>query len=252
MPYHDYPTNYPDIENDDRERMRIWHNGVWETKKHVIIGFRVKNDTSLIHFKAHDLKTGLVEFECDFGPAVEGECCVDNRDRVTMQVTDACEKRVVATEFTEDHRDVYYISRLPGSSWNTSIINIKVQTPNGTRRYFYAKPETVSPMVCPEILRGGHESDIPGLVVRLSTTEEHSMSYHILETTGVYIAESEWYHITIRTFQRPDDILTGYEVYYDETVDVQNAHRMHDQTTHPADADFTLATERVQLFQDYR
>ncbi|KAG5442453.1 hypothetical protein CSKR_200287 [Clonorchis sinensis] len=85
MPYHDYPTNYPDIENDDSERMRIWHNGVWETEKTVLIGFRVKNDTSLIHFKAHDLKTGVVDFECDFGPAVEGECCWSSRFRMRLR-----------------------------------------------------------------------------------------------------------------------------------------------------------------------
>ncbi|TGZ52046.1 hypothetical protein CRM22_010705 [Opisthorchis felineus] len=252
MPYHDYPTNYPDIENDDRERMRIWHNGIWEAKKAVIIGFRVKNDTSLIHFKVHDLKTGVVEFECDFGPAVEGECCVDNRDRVTLHVTDACEKRVVATEFTEDHRDVYYIGRLPGPSWNTSIINIKVQTPNGTRRYFYAKPETVSDLVCSEILSGSHYGNIPGVEYLLSRTEDHTVTYDLLETTGVYVEEDEEYRVTVRTFERSEDTVTAYVVYYDEEKDYFGLSYVWRHASGSVRANFRMATERVQLFKDYR
>ncbi|KAG5442454.1 hypothetical protein CSKR_110687 [Clonorchis sinensis] len=169
-----------------------------------------------------------------------------------MQVTDPCEKRVVATEFTEDHRDVYYIGRLPGPSWNTSIINIQVQTPNGTRRYFYAKPETVSDLVCSEILRGAHESNIPGVEFLLSTTEEHTMAYHLLENTGVYVEQNTEYYVAVRTFERPGDTLTAYVVYYDEAKGQYGMHRIWRHASSSVHAYFTLVTERVQLFQGYR
>ncbi|KAF7255619.1 hypothetical protein EG68_06447 [Paragonimus skrjabini miyazakii] len=252
MPHHEYSTLYPNMPNNNADYRFIRFNAS-EEHNESFIGWMVNYRAKVIYFKAHDLQTGQVQFECEVVRVAPRSCCVQNVNQEQSNIVNNCDQSVYNHGFAEkEYRVVYHSRQRFTPLWNSLIVNIFVQTTQGSRRFFFGWPGKIDKLVCSEISRTGHDGSDKRLVHLLSSIETNTIEYDMFEHNHIHVDPGTVITLRIRSFARPGEQTIAYLFRYDEQTRVLDRVSA-EQPIEPVqvDADVRMFTERIQLMDNY-
>ncbi|KAF6777633.1 hypothetical protein AHF37_02695 [Paragonimus kellicotti] len=252
MPFHGYDTKYPAFPNNDAQYRQIRND--WSNEHNAsFVTWLLNNEAKVLFFKIHNIITGEVQFECEVGQDELGECCVQNSDIAEMSSIAKCEQAVYNQPFNNMEYQLVYRSRQKSViRWDSLIVNIFVQTTQGSRRFFFSWPGKLDLLVCSEIGGTGHGSSDKRLVHLLSTIETNTISYDMFSHNHLYVDPDTVITFHVRSFARPGEQTAAYLFRYDEHTQVLDR-VLVEQPMKPVqvDADARMFTERIQLMDKY-
>ncbi|KAF7232883.1 hypothetical protein EG68_09473 [Paragonimus skrjabini miyazakii] len=252
MPFHGYDSKYPAFPNNDAQYRQIRND--WSNKHNAsFVTWLLNNEAKVVFFKIHNIITGEVQFECEVGQDELGECCVQNSDITEMSTIAKCEQAVYTQPFSNNECQLVYRSHQNSViSWDSLIVNIFVQTTQGSRRFFFGWPGKLDLLVCSEISGIGHDSSDKRLAHLLSTIEANTINYDMFFHNHLYVDPDTVITFRVRSFARPGEQTAAYLFRYDEHTKVLDR-VLVEQPMKPlqVDADVRMFTERIQLMDKY-
>ncbi|KAF5405266.1 hypothetical protein PHET_01337 [Paragonimus heterotremus] len=252
MPFHGYDSKYPAFPNNDAQYRQIRND--WSNKHNAsFVTWLLNNEAKVVFFKIHNIITGEVQFECEVGQDELGECCVQNTDISKTSTIAKCEQAVYNQPFNNNEYQLVYRSRQDSViSWDSLIVNIFVQTTQGSRRFFFGWPGKLDLLVCSEISGLGHDSSDKRLVHLLSTIETNTINYDMFFHNHLYVDPDTVITFRVRSFARPGERTAAYLFRYDEHTKLLDR-VLVEQPMKPVqvDADIRMFTERIQLMTKY-